>query len=258
MTKSLIVLAHPGAKSFAKAWAQKTAEISQELGQEVIWSDLGEMGFDPIEKSTHYSGHDNEHSKQDQFDVLKAQESASETGNLPRDVAIEIDKIKQADRIIFHFPIWWFSPPAVLKGWLDRVLAHGALHSVDQRFDNGMCRGKKALFCVTTGSKAEESAHNGKEGDVEMLLWPMAYTLRYLGLTVLKPKVIHGVHSYHEGAEEQALRERLGAELDSHAQTIADFDARAEIPFNRDNEFSEEGTLLPYAPSYSHFIRHEK
>lgn len=45
-----------------------------------------------------------------------------------------------------------------------------ALHDVDNRFDTGLLRGKKALLCVTTGSQAAESAHDGKEGDVRMLL----------------------------------------------------------------------------------------
>ena len=82
----------------------------------------------------------------------------------------------------------------ILKGWFDRVLAHGLEHDTDRRFDRGRYRGRKALFCVTTGSKATESAYNGREGDVQMLLWPTAMTLRYLGFTVLVPEIIHGVH----------------------------------------------------------------
>ena len=107
---------------------------------------------------------------------------AAVTGRLPGDVAAEVDKVRAADRILFHFPLWWFGPPAVLKGWFDRVLAHGVLHTDTERFDRGRCAGKEALFCVTTGATEAECGPDGREGDVQMLLWPLAYTLRLLRL----------------------------------------------------------------------------
>jgi NAD(P)H dehydrogenase (quinone) len=252
MTTTLIVLAHPDPRSFNATWAKATERASLALGHEVIWSDLCSMGFDPIEKPSHYPGL----SADDPFDVLKTQERASASGILPADVADEIDKIRRANLMVFHFPLWWFSPPATLKGWCERVLANGTLHSADARFDRGLCRGKRALFCVTTGSSAAESAHNGKEGDALLLLWPLAYTLRYLGMTVLQPEVIHGVHSYHKGEKLAALRNRLTAVIDSHAATMAGADLRPALDFNADTEFDVQGRLLPDAASHWPFIRH--
>ena len=253
MTTTLIVLAHPDRRSFNRAWAAASERASKALGHRVIWSDLHAMAFDPVETAAHYPGLD----PAAPFDVLKAQEAASASGRLPGDVAGEIDKIWRADRIVFHFPLWWFSPPAILKGWCDRVLAHGALHSIDERFDRGLCQGKRALFCVTTGSSAAESAYNGKEGDIRLLLWPLAYTLRYLGITVLEPRIVHGVHGYHEGREKAALEARLAREVEAHADTIAAFDRLAAIPFNADTDFDDEGRLKPTAQSHSHMIRHQ-
>lgn len=252
MPASLIILAHPEPRSFNGAWAKESARQLKDQGHDVLWSNLGTMGFDANEAGKHYTD------PIQPFDPLKAQENAAKANDLPDDVAAEIAKIKQADRLIFHFPIWWFSPPAILKGWCDRVLAHGALHTVDQRFDNGMCKGKKALFCVTTGARATESEYNGKEGDIQMLLWPMAYTLHYLGMTVIQPKIIKGVHGYFEGDAEEKLQSRLTGELTNHANTIASFDELPEIPFNADNDFDENGQLNPEAKSHSRFIRHEK
>lgn len=219
-----------------------------------MWSDLHKMGFDPVEKAAHYGA---DHSDAE-FDPLKAQEASSKNGSLPRDVAQEVGKIKKADLIIFHFPIWWFAPPAMLKGWCDRVLANGEMHDVDNRFDDGLFRGKKVLFCTSTGSRASESSYNGKEGDIEMLLWPLAYTLRYLGFTVLKPEIIHGVHSYNEGKNEKTLETRLHAALNAHPHCIANLNARAEIPFNLDTEFDDNGKLRVDAKSHTQFIRHQK
>lgn len=254
MTVTLIILAHPERRSFNGAWAEASDHASQALGHEVIWSDLCAMEFDPVERAAHYALED----QAAPFDVLKAQEAAATQNTLPNDVADEIEKVRRADRLIFHFPLWWFAPPAILKGWCERVLAHGALHSVDRRFDQGLCRGKRALFCVTTGSSAAESAHNGKEGDVRLLLWPLAYTLRYLGMTVLDPKIVHGVHGYQRGADALALQDRLAEVINTQAELISTFDERPAIAFNADDEFDEDGRLRSDANSHSPFIRHER
>lgn len=251
MTTTLIVLAHPDRRSFNGAWADATADACTALGHKVLWSDLYAMGFDPAERAAHYDW-----PAEVSFDPLKAQEQASAAGTLPADVQAEIAKIRQADRIIFHFPLWWFAPPAMLKGWCERALAHSALHSVDQRFDQGQMRGKKVLFCVTTGSKAAESAHNGKEGDVTMLLWPLAYTLRYLGFDVVQRRCAHGVHGYHRGDRETALRTRLTQVLADQHDLIARFDTLPLIPFNADDDFDADGRLKPDRSSHSGFIRH--
>lgn len=254
MTTTLIVLAHPDKRSFNGDWAAATERAATALGDTVLWSDLYAMGFHPAEAAARYPGWDPEV----QFDPLKAQEERAGTDSLPPDVATEIAKIRQADRVIFHFPIWWFAPPAMLKGWFDRVLAHGALHNVDERFDTGLCRDKKALFCVTTGSRAEESAYNGKEGDVQMLLWPAAYTLRYLGFTVMVPIVVHGVHGYHRGARKADLEARLQDVLTKQSDVLATFDARPCLAFNADTDFDSNGRLFPDRTSHSAFIRHQR
>lgn len=251
MPTTLIVLAHPDKRSFNGAWADATERAAIAQGDTVLWSDLYGMGFHPAEAAARYPGWDPDA----QFDPLKAQEEHAGSGSLPADVAGEVAKIRQADRVVFHFPMWWFAPPAILKGWFDRAFAHGALHSVDQRFDTGLCRGKTALFCVTTGSRAEESAFNGKEGDVQMLLWPAAYTLRYLGFTVLVPEVAHGVHGYHKGARREQLETRLHEVLAGQAELMASFDARPRLHFNADDDFDAQGQLLPDRASHSPFIR---
>jgi NAD(P)H dehydrogenase (quinone) len=248
---TLIVLAHPEPASFNASWARTTEMTSRTLGHDVLWSDLCAMKFDPVEKPEHYP-----QNMGNPFDVLKAQEAASACNSLPADVAGEISKIRAADRIIFHFPIWWFSIPAILKGWCERVLANGAMHDVDNRFDRGLFCGKKVLFCVTTGSRSTESAYSGKEGDVQMLLWPFAYTLRYLGFSVLKPKICHGIHGYHKGAAKVALEDRLTSELASHGKTIEAFDNLPQIAFNADTEFDQLGQLRPDCETFSAFIRH--
>ena len=252
LTATLIVLAHPEPRSFNSAWAGKTQEVCTGMGDTVLTSNLSEMAFDPVESRIHYS-HLAAH---EPFDPLKAQETAAIMQLLPRDVVSEVDKLRRADRVVFHFPLWWFSPPAVLKGWFERVLAHGETHSVTDRFDRGQFSGRKALFCVTTGSQEPESAFDGREGDVQMLLWPLAYALRYVGFSVLVPETVHGVHGYHEGARRNALQARLQTVLDSQQSLLQDWDNRPELQFNSDDDFDARGRLKSDRPSHSYFIRH--
>jgi NAD(P)H dehydrogenase (quinone) len=252
MPTTLIVLAHPDPRSFNAAWAHASAEAAAAQGHQVIWSDLYAMGFHPAEAAARYQGWGDA-----PFDPLKAQEQRAETGDLPDDIAGEVAKIRAADRIIFHFPLWWFAPPAILKGWCDRALVHGALHRVDARFDSGLCRGKKVLFCVTTGANAAESAHDGKEGDVRLLLWPLAYTMRYLGFSVLEPRLVHGVHGYFEGVKRDALETRLRQVLADQAGIVGQFDAMPQMAFNADSDFDADGRLRADSPSHGPFIRHD-
>jgi NAD(P)H dehydrogenase (quinone) len=244
---TLIVLAHPDRGSFCGAWAEASARAAEAAGERVLWSDLYGMGFHPAEGAGRPDG---------PYDPLKAQEAAAAEGRLPAEVAGEVAKIREADRIVFHFPLWWFAPPAMLKGWCDRCLVHGALHDVARRFDTGLLRGKRALFCVTTGANAAETGPDGKEGETRLLLWPLAYTLRYCGMDVAEPVLVHGVHGYHEGAKKAALEARLAGVLAAQGEVIAGLGARALMPFNADAEFDAEGRLRRDAPSHWPFIRH--
>ncbi|MBO6899526.1 MAG: NAD(P)H-dependent oxidoreductase [Shimia sp.] len=249
MTTTLIVLAHPSRQSFNGAWAEASAAACAAAGHKVLWSDLSAHQFEAVEGARHF-GQD----AAGPFDPLKAHEAAVAAGTVPMDMAAEAEKIRQADQIIFHFPLWWFAPPAVLKGWFDRALVHGDLHTVEERFDTGRCRGKRALFCVTTGASAAECGPGGKEGDVSLLLWPSAYTLRYLGFDVYVPEVVHGVHGYFEGAEEAALQARLTDVLDKQAGLVAGLAERPLMRFNADSDFDESGRLKAGAESFSAFI----
>lgn len=247
MPTTLILTVHPEPRSFTAQWARASAAAEAAAGREVLTSDLYAMGFDPALGPRGYPAHDPARP----FDPLKAMERLPP----PPDIAAEHDKIRAADRLILHFPLWWFGPPAMLKGWCDRALTHGHIHDVDNRFDTGLCRGKRALFCVSTGSRAEESGPGGKEGEFSLLLWPLAYTLRYVGMSVLQPVAVHGVHGYHRGDRQAALEARLAETLAGQAALLARFETLPEITFNPDSDFDATGRLKPGAPSHSPFIR---
>ena len=251
---ALIIFAHPEPSSFNAHWAKVTAREFEVQGMTILWSDLYKDEFDPVERGTHFKYR----ADLQRFDAQREQRHAYTTGSLPSDVATEIDKISKADIVVFHFPLWWFGMPAILKGWMDRVFVYGGMYKSSRRYDRGMCRGKKALFCVTAGASAQACSYRGYEGETSLILWPAMYPLRYLGFTVLQPFIIHGVHGNREAAEQAAYQHFLNTQLEKYRQVLRAFKTAPVIPYNCDADFDETGCLKPEAPTYSPFIRQTK
>ena len=63
--------------------------------------------------------------------------------------------------MIWQFPLWWFSVPAILNGWIDRVFAMGRVYGQDRIYQNGVFKGKKALLSFTTGGAAADYKPDG-------------------------------------------------------------------------------------------------
>lgn len=75
-------------------------------------------------------------------------------------------KFKDADAIIFQFPIYWFSAPALMKKYIDEVYAHGVFFGMGEEgkkygYGNGLMNGKKYMFSITANSP--EYAYNDSE-----------------------------------------------------------------------------------------------
>lgn len=189
---SLIVLSHPEPASFNGAMASLASEVLSGLGHTVELSDLHTEAFDPVECARHYR-HRQDASA---FSALAEQRHAWNAGALPGDVRREVDRLERADLVILQFPLWWHAQPAMLKGWFDRVFVSGGLYTSRMRYDSGYFRGKRALLSVTTGAPAEAMGPGSRGGDIERLLWPIEYSLYYVGFTVLPAFVVHGVQGH--------------------------------------------------------------
>ncbi|MEM9602853.1 MAG: NAD(P)H-dependent oxidoreductase [Pseudomonadota bacterium] len=246
-----IVLAHPEPRSFNAQLAALSAATLEQAGWQTSMSDLYSMGFDPVEGARHFHGR----SDLDFFHTQSEQRHSADQGALPVDVGAEIEHIEASELVVVHFPLWWFGAPAMFKGWMDRVFVYGKLYRSAQRYDRGTCAGKRVLFCVTTGASAHACAHNGREGDTALLLWPLLFPFRYLGFEVLSPVVLHGVGgvAFIEGAEEGLATLELHR---SHwVEALEHLPSRATVPYNPDADFDETTRLLPSAPTLSPFIR---
>jgi NAD(P)H dehydrogenase (quinone) len=246
-----IVLAHPEPRSFNGHLARTAAETLRQRNWSVTFSDLHTLGFDPCERPEHYAA-------EGRFDVQAEQRKASKNGALPAEIKDEILRLDAADLVILQYPMWWHLPPAMLKGWLDRVFVYGEVYRSDYRFENGRFVGKRAMLSLTCGTSAETYAHNGRSADMDLLLWPVHFSLAYVGFGVLAPHVAYGVEAglrYSDpGTVEARLRE-IEARWVRRLQTIEN---EATLPFNKMSEWGADGRIKPDAPVYTPFIRHRR
>ncbi len=99
----LIVLAHPVPGSFNHAIAGEAEAALREMGHSVTIRDLCAEGFDPLMPGSEFA----------------------KNAVLPPGIEQHCREVESADGIIFVHPNWWSAPPAILRGWVDRVLRPG-------------------------------------------------------------------------------------------------------------------------------------
>jgi NAD(P)H dehydrogenase (quinone) len=249
-----IVLAHPEPRSFNAHLAETARDTLQAKGWTVSVSDLYAQGFDPCERTEHYSAWEPGR----RFDVQAAQRHASEANAVPAAVRAEIDNLDSADFLLLQYPMWWHLPPAMMKGWFDRVFVFGGVYSSRQRFENGRFVGKRAMLSVTVGTSRDTYEHNGRSGDIDLLLWPVMFSLAYVGYRVLRPFIAYGVEGGLRYSAEAVLAERFQKTTQDLGGHIADLDRIPEIPFNRMAQWSADGRITDDAPVFSPFIRRRK
>lgn len=249
-----IVLAHPEPRSFNAHLAALARLTLEERGWTVSISDLHAMGFDPCERAAHY------HNRLDpeRFNAQAEQHHASKTGTVPAVVRDEIDRLDQADLVILQYPMWWHLPPAILKGWLDRVFVYGEVYRSDFRFDRGRFLGRKAMLSLTVGTSAETYAFDGRSGDIDLLLWPVYFSLAYVGFGVLAPHVAYGVEAGLRYSDPREVEERLARIQAEYVARLQQIETEAAIPFNGMGDWGENGRIKAAAPAYSPFIRHRE
>lgn len=148
----LIVLAHPRAGSFNHGLAHAIANALSAIGHSVTLRDLCAEGFDP-----------------------NFSEAELVRGNiaLPQ-VREHADAVLAADGIVVVHPNWWGQPPAILKGWLDRVLRPGEAYrfGTDDKGEGiviGQLRARAALIVTTSNTPRE--AELARYGDPLDNLW---------------------------------------------------------------------------------------
>lgn len=228
----LLVYAHPEPTSLNGTLKDFTVQRLQAAGHTVQVSDLYAMRWKaPIDGDDHP-----ERDPQRPFHASLDSREAYANGRQSEDIAAEQDKLRWADTVILQFPLWWFSMPAILKGWVDRVYAYGFAYGVGEhsdrhwgdRYGEGAMAGKRAMLVVTTGGWESHYAARGINGPIDDLLFPIQHgILFYPGFDVLPPHVIYRSSKVGEQNVADVL-EGLGRRLDGLATD-------AVIPYRRQN-----------------------
>lgn len=207
----LFILAHPEAKSFNGSLVDLGRKHFLAEGHSVAVIDLYATGFDPVEKAGNYT----DRVAEDVFSPLAEQRHAFKTGSLAPEIREHLEQLERADIVIFQFPIWWHSVPAMLKGWMDRVFVSGGTYSSKMRYDQGYYRGKKALCSFTTGAPPEAFVAGGRGGEISQILWSAQFSLYYMGFDVLPPHGSFGVAGHGYSYVDEDAFEKQFATLES-------------------------------------------
>jgi NAD(P)H dehydrogenase (quinone) len=184
--RALIVHAHPEPQSFTHAMFQQARDTLQACGIEVKVSDLHAMNWNPVASSADFP----QREQPDYLVYALEQRHAAKKGALAPDIQEELDKLLWCDLLVLSFPLYWFSAPAMLKGWIDRVLVSGVCYGGKRFYDQGGLAGKRVLTAFTLGGREHMFGADGIHGPIEAMLRPLLQgTLAYVGMTVLPPFV---------------------------------------------------------------------
>jgi putative NADPH-quinone reductase len=133
-----VVLAHPDPRSFNHAIAQTVCRTLERNGHFVHFHDLYREGFDPL------------------LPVPELDNRAEPAA----DLAPYCDQLQRSDGLVFVHPNWWGQPPAVMKGWIDRVLRPGVAYQFlagdsGEGVPVGLLRAQTAMVFNTSNTPPE-------------------------------------------------------------------------------------------------------
>jgi putative NADPH-quinone reductase len=136
--KVSVILAHPDKNSFNHAIARAAAETLISNGHEFHFHDLYDEGFDPLLFHPEFP----------------------KGAELPGVVQKHCDEVSSADGIIVIHPNWWGQPPAILKGWIDRVIRPGVAYEFlegdrGEGIPAGLLKAKLGLVFITSNTSPE-------------------------------------------------------------------------------------------------------
>lgn len=130
--KHAVIIAHPNPQSLTSAVGKAYADAVATLGHAVIVRDLYRMGFDPC---------------------LKAGEIPKPSGfEFAADVVAERQLLADVDVFALVYPFWFNAPPAILKGYVDRVFSMGFGYAPRLGGAEPLLDGKRLISFTSSGA----------------------------------------------------------------------------------------------------------
>jgi len=183
--KIVLISAHPNPNSLNGSVKTTVARGFRDAGHDVREIDLYEERFDP---------------------VLVVNETRRRRDlHLDPDTARYRELLAWADRLVFVYPLWWQGPPAIMKGFIDRVIVSNFAYTYEGKkkgalLPNGLFRGKSAWVVYTSDTPRWAAWFD--PGYLVMKY----YVLSYIGIRRTRRTMITSV--------KRKTRERLARELD--------------------------------------------
>ncbi|ARX88408.1 NAD(P)H dehydrogenase [Streptomyces alboflavus] len=238
--KILIVSAHPDGDSLNASLTDFAAGHLRAAGHEVRVSDLYAMKW----KATVGADDFPDHGADERLHVMAASEEATLAGRLSADVAAEQEKVRWADAVVLQFPMWWFSPPAILKGWIDRVFTAGFGYGpkVPPPYSEGPLAGRRALVSVTAGARETSFSDRGIHGRLADVLYPVQHGLFWFtGMAPVEPFAVYGANDLPA--------ERFEAAQQEYARRLDGLFTDEPVPFRTlvGGDYDHDMRLLPGA-----------
>jgi NAD(P)H dehydrogenase (quinone) len=208
--KVLIVYAHPEPRSLNGALKDFALTTLTQKGHEIRVSDLYASNWKARLDRDDFP----DFPPEERLVIGAASKRAFTANTLTQDVRAEQEKLLWADAVILQFPLWWFTMPAVLKGWVERVYAYGFGYGVGEhsdqrwgdRYGEGTLTGKRAMLSVTLGGWADHYSEHGINGPIDDVLFPINHgILFYPGFDVLPPFVVYRADSTDETRYRETL-----------------------------------------------------
>ncbi|XP_063781277.1 ribosyldihydronicotinamide dehydrogenase [quinone] [Pseudophryne corroboree] len=178
-------------------------DVLSKLGCHVVVSDLYAMKFNAAATRNDITG---DLCNPQHFSYGIETMEAFKKGCLCEDILKEQKKVQEADLVIFQFPLYWFSFPAIMKGWIDRVFVQGFAFDSSGCYDTGLFKDKLALLSFTTGGTEQMFSKEGISGDIRYLLWPIQHgIMHFCGFQVLTPQVSYAPEFVSEEHRKEML-----------------------------------------------------
>ena len=164
--KISVIIAHPDPSSFNHAIAETTVATLKKTGHNVFYHDLYKEKFDP----------------------LLPNEEIPQDVPLPSEIETHCKEAADVDGFVMIHPNWWGMPPAILTGWVDRIMRPGIAYEFlendsGEGVPNGLLRAQKAIIFNTSNTETER--------EIKVFLDPLE--------TIWKNCIFDlcGVHDFH-------------------------------------------------------------
>lgn len=193
---ALVVVSHSDPDSLTHHVARSVSDAIRTAGGTVETADLAAENFDP-----RFTGGD--------LNLFRGK------GITPADVRAEQERIDRADHLVLVFPMYWWSMPALLKGWIDRVFVGGWAYDITA--DSGFVKKLDRLtvhLVALAGDDADSFERHGI--DTAFRTQIERGIVEYCGATVGSTTFLHETDTRSRdelAAEAQDLGERIAAQV---------------------------------------------